>query len=302
MISTWRASRWAKSPSRCTPGSCLVDPQIGAAGDVDRRGAAQDRVRQDRADLEFAPRHLRLRPAHRGAWQPRPARRRKPARHHRHAATARRATRAIRPCRSSSNYAEAYRRELDTFVASVLDGAPVAPSGEDGLKAQLLADAATQAAPAASRCASDMSDITERFALAVAVAREAGEVARKAYEQPATARTFKGPQDYVLESDAQVERVIRERVLAAFPNDSFFGEEGGGAFGRDVWVVDRSTGFRPPHPALVHLDRVRARHEDRGRRDLPAADRRDVCGPAAGGATLNGKTMKASGSPTSARP
>jgi myo-inositol 2-dehydrogenase/D-chiro-inositol 1-dehydrogenase len=28
----------------------------------------------------------------------------------------------------------------------VLDGAPVAPSGEDGLKAQLLADAATQAA------------------------------------------------------------------------------------------------------------------------------------------------------------
>ena len=46
-------------------------------------------------------------------------------------------------------YAEAYRRELDTFVASVLDGAPIAPSGEDGLKAQLLADAATQAAMAA---------------------------------------------------------------------------------------------------------------------------------------------------------
>ena len=96
-----------------------------------------------------------------------------------------------------------------------------------------------------------MSDITERFALAVAVAREAGEVARKAYEQPATARTFKGPQDYVLESDAQVERVIRERVLAAFPNDLFFGEEGGGAFGRDVWVVDPIDGTtfarRIPH-------------------------------------------------------
>jgi myo-inositol 2-dehydrogenase/D-chiro-inositol 1-dehydrogenase len=28
----------------------------------------------------------------------------------------------------------------------VLDGAPIAPGGEDGLKAQLLADAATQAA------------------------------------------------------------------------------------------------------------------------------------------------------------
>jgi myo-inositol 2-dehydrogenase/D-chiro-inositol 1-dehydrogenase len=43
-------------------------------------------------------------------------------------------------------YAQAYRREIDAFVISILDGAPIAPSGEDGLKAQLLADAATQAA------------------------------------------------------------------------------------------------------------------------------------------------------------
>jgi myo-inositol 2-dehydrogenase/D-chiro-inositol 1-dehydrogenase len=43
-------------------------------------------------------------------------------------------------------YAQAYRLELDAFVTGVLDGAPIAPSGEDGLKAQLLADAATQAA------------------------------------------------------------------------------------------------------------------------------------------------------------
>jgi myo-inositol 2-dehydrogenase/D-chiro-inositol 1-dehydrogenase len=43
-------------------------------------------------------------------------------------------------------YAEAYRREIDAFVTSILEGAPIAPSGEDGLNAQLLADAATQAA------------------------------------------------------------------------------------------------------------------------------------------------------------
>ncbi len=42
-------------------------------------------------------------------------------------------------------YAAAYRAELDAFITSVLDGAPISPSGEDGLKAQLLADAATQA-------------------------------------------------------------------------------------------------------------------------------------------------------------
>lgn len=43
-------------------------------------------------------------------------------------------------------YAEAYRAELDAFVRGVLDGAPFAPTGEDGLKAQILADAATEAA------------------------------------------------------------------------------------------------------------------------------------------------------------
>jgi myo-inositol 2-dehydrogenase / D-chiro-inositol 1-dehydrogenase len=43
-------------------------------------------------------------------------------------------------------YADAYRLELDAFVAAVLDDAPVSPSGEDGLKAQVLADAATEAA------------------------------------------------------------------------------------------------------------------------------------------------------------
>jgi myo-inositol 2-dehydrogenase / D-chiro-inositol 1-dehydrogenase len=43
-------------------------------------------------------------------------------------------------------YAEAYRAELDAFVAGVLDGAPLSPSGEDGLRAQMLADAATEAA------------------------------------------------------------------------------------------------------------------------------------------------------------
>ncbi len=43
-------------------------------------------------------------------------------------------------------YADAYRLELDAFVNAVLDGTPLAPSGEDGLRAQLLADAATDAA------------------------------------------------------------------------------------------------------------------------------------------------------------
>ena len=42
-------------------------------------------------------------------------------------------------------YAEAYRRELAAFVDAVARGVAPAPSGEDGLEAQILADAATQA-------------------------------------------------------------------------------------------------------------------------------------------------------------
>jgi myo-inositol 2-dehydrogenase/D-chiro-inositol 1-dehydrogenase len=43
-------------------------------------------------------------------------------------------------------YAAAYRRELDAFLHAVKSKRAPSPSGEDGLKAQLLADAATQSA------------------------------------------------------------------------------------------------------------------------------------------------------------
>ena len=43
-------------------------------------------------------------------------------------------------------YAAAYRAELATFIAAVESGHALKPDGEDGLKALLLADAATQSA------------------------------------------------------------------------------------------------------------------------------------------------------------
>jgi myo-inositol 2-dehydrogenase/D-chiro-inositol 1-dehydrogenase len=43
-------------------------------------------------------------------------------------------------------YADAYRAELDAFVAGVLDRKPLSPAGADGLAAQMLADAATKSA------------------------------------------------------------------------------------------------------------------------------------------------------------
>jgi myo-inositol 2-dehydrogenase/D-chiro-inositol 1-dehydrogenase len=43
-------------------------------------------------------------------------------------------------------YAEAYRAELEAFVTAVETGAPPSPDGEDGLQALLLADRATELA------------------------------------------------------------------------------------------------------------------------------------------------------------
>ncbi len=43
-------------------------------------------------------------------------------------------------------YAAAYRAEMMHFVEALIAGNPVAPSGEDGLRAQILADAADEAA------------------------------------------------------------------------------------------------------------------------------------------------------------
>ena len=200
------------------------------------------------------------------------------------------ATPPIRCCRSSfERYADAYRLELDAFITAVLDGKPLAPTGEDGLRAQLLADAATEAAKIRTAGAAYLimagSDLNDRLTAACAVAREAGAVALEAFRQApqSRARAFKGPQDYVLESDAEVERVIRERLAAAFPKDSFFGEEARRRIrqrrlGRRP--DRRHREFRARHSAFLHLDRLRARRPDRDRRDLPAGARRALRGPA----------------------
>ena len=69
-------------------------------------------------------------------------------------------------------------------------------------------------------------------------------LARKRFlERPRSQRPeFKGPQDFLTVTDAEVEELIRRRLSELFPKDSFFGEEGGGAFERDVWVVDPIDG------------------------------------------------------------
>ncbi len=85
--------------------------------------------------------------------------------------------------------------------------------------------------------------LERRYLAACAVAREAGELARRRYQNRAEiGLKFKGPQDYLTAADGEVERLVVARLGEAFPDDTFFGEEGGGHFSPQVWVIDPIDG------------------------------------------------------------
>lgn len=94
-----------------------------------------------------------------------------------------------------------------------------------------------------------MSDLDARFALARAVAAEAGALAhdfwRRRGELEIEAKV--SLQDIVSEADRAVERLIRERVAARFADDGFLGEEYGLTPGRSGfdWVIDPIDGTSP---------------------------------------------------------
>jgi myo-inositol-1(or 4)-monophosphatase len=81
-----------------------------------------------------------------------------------------------------------------------------------------------------------------RLELAVHLARRAGELLRNGYGHAGTVR-YKGPIDPVTEYDLRCEALIRDGLHAAFPEDSFLGEEGGGSVqGDGRWLVDPLDG------------------------------------------------------------
>jgi len=85
----------------------------------------------------------------------------------------------------------------------------------------------------------------ELRALAEAVAREAGALLRAAFEGPELRVSAKStPTDLVSEADHAAERLIRERIAAARPDDGVLGEEGGDHRGTSGvhWVVDPLDG------------------------------------------------------------
>ncbi len=50
-----------------------------------------------------------------------------------------------------TRYTEAYANEIAAFIAAIVDGAAISPTGTDGLKALQLADAALESAKTGKR-------------------------------------------------------------------------------------------------------------------------------------------------------
>lgn len=88
--------------------------------------------------------------------------------------------------------------------------------------------------------------LLELRALAVAVAREAGDLLADRAGQVEVAATKSSPTDVVTEMDRRSEELIRSRILAARPSDAILGEEGGliGNAGNApvLWVIDPLDG------------------------------------------------------------
>jgi myo-inositol-1(or 4)-monophosphatase len=86
--------------------------------------------------------------------------------------------------------------------------------------------------------------LAERLAVARGLAAEAGQLAMQMRPPPGAAQgSLKARQDWLTAADGAVERFLSERLLAAFPEDGFQGEEEGATRpGHVRWVVDPIDG------------------------------------------------------------
>lgn len=77
------------------------------------------------------------------------------------------------------------------------------------------------------------------------VLRQAGARMRQAFASTeGRGYTLKGQQDYLTQTDGEIELLVRQAVQTSFPNDAFLGEETGGEMQTvsRLWVVDPIDG------------------------------------------------------------
>ncbi|HET9067218.1 MAG TPA: inositol monophosphatase family protein [Amaricoccus sp.] len=138
------------------------------------------------------------------------------------------------------------------------------------------------------------------------LALSAGRIAAEGFARQAPGSwKMKGPQDFLTETDAAVERHVRAALAEAFPGDGFLGEETGstaaGGTAEEaggIWVVDPIDGTANFARGIAHFCVSIAYVRD-GRIEIGA-----ICDPVAeelylarrgGGATRNGAAIRAAG-------
>lgn len=88
-----------------------------------------------------------------------------------------------------------------------------------------------------------MKTTNERLDRAVAIIEEAMTLALEFFAARGNIATrTKGFQDFVSEADTSVETLVRERLAAAFPNETVLGEEMGGIADDAYWIIDPIDG------------------------------------------------------------
>jgi myo-inositol-1(or 4)-monophosphatase len=141
--------------------------------------------------------------------------------------------------------------------------------------------------------------VSELLALASAIAREAGGIARARFHEPRTIDTKSSEIDLVTDVDRALDALIRTRILDARPSDGLLTEENTAHAGTSGvrWVVDPldgTTNYAHAFPCYAISigvesdgDRVAGVVYDPMRDELFAAER-------GAGATLNGRPIRVS--------
>jgi myo-inositol-1(or 4)-monophosphatase len=137
-----------------------------------------------------------------------------------------------------------------------------------------------------------------RYHTATALARAAGTLALGYYEDRDRLGTkMKGFQDFLTEADGAVESMLRREIAAAFPEDGFLGEEGGGGESESLWIVDPIDGtanFSRGEPHwCISIGFMRRSVPEIGVVFAPVLDEL-FAARRGGGATLNGRPIHVS--------
>ena len=93
---------------------------------------------------------------------------------------------------------------------------------------------------------SELPNLIPRLELAIAAAREAGELTLKYFQQAEIGLERKADQSPVTIADRETEKLLRARIQAGFPEDAILGEEWGSIEGTSGfrWILDPIDGTK----------------------------------------------------------